>query len=447
MDSKTRMIKLHTDNPKLSTRLSIALAIVLFVVLIIATITAAISSYLEASELQDETLLSVGYLVGSGQVSVQYDRNIFKDDDVDDGVQVWEVGKNSSEGFKINPSIDPGFHTMNARKNIWRVLIVKDATTSATYAVAQKQSVNADLALKSAKNTALPLLGLLLLLPFLIYFVVRYCFKPLSDLSHSIESSDSLMPVNASNKDIPYEVKPFVTSIDALLQKNHEHIQRQRRFIADAAHELRTPITALSLEIENLTESKDEGTRQKREKSLFNSAERLQRLVNQLLDLARSQSVSDDECVTVELNELVKEQLSQLLVLADRKNIDIELTRSEPVSMFNSKNQLQHLIQNALSNAIKFTPENGAIEIEFYQENDKSVFRVSDNGPGATDADLARLAEPFYRSAEHATGTGAGLGLAICQEIAHNLGGELSFANRSTGGFEFMFKQRSIAKR
>jgi len=115
------MIKRNSDNPKLSSRLSISLTIVLLVVLIIATVTAAISSYLEARELQDETLLSVGYLVGSGQVSVQYDRNVFKDDDVDDGVQVWQVGDNSAEGFKIKPSINAGFHTMNARKNIWRV--------------------------------------------------------------------------------------------------------------------------------------------------------------------------------------------------------------------------------------------------------------------------------------------------------------------------------------
>jgi signal transduction histidine kinase len=436
------MIKLNNNNPKLSTRLSVSLAVVLLVVLIIATITAAISSYLEAREIQDETLLSVGYLVGSGQVSVQYDRNIFKDDDVDEGVQVWEVGNNSSEGFKIKPSISAGFHTMNARKNIWRVLIVKDADSNKTFAVAQKQSVNAELALKSAKNTALPLLGLLLLLPFLIYFVVRYCFKPLSDLSHSIESSDSLLPVNVTNKDIPYEVKPFVASIDALLKKNHEHIERQRRFIADAAHELRTPITALSLEIENLTESKDEDTRQKRQNSLFNSAERLQRLVNQLLDLARSQSVTNEEIETVDVNDLVKEQVSQLLVLADRKNIEIELARSEPVSMINSKGQLQHLIQNALSNAIKFTPDNGTVEIEIYQENGRDIFCVSDNGPGATTEDLARLAEPFYRSAEHATGTGAGLGLAICQEIATNLGGELSFGNGSKGGFKFVFTQK-----
>jgi len=158
--------------------------------------------------------------------------------------------------------------------------------------------------------------------------------------------------------------------------------------------------------------------------------------------LARSQSVTNEEIETVDVNDLVKEQVSQLLVLADRKNIEIELARSEPVSMINSKGQLQHLIQNALSNAIKFTPDNGTVEIEIYQENGRGIFCVSDNGPGATTEDLARLAEPFYRSAEHATGTGAGLGLAICQEIATNLGGELSFGNGSKGGFKFVFTQK-----
>ncbi len=435
------MMKSSTDNPKLSTRLSVSLALVLLVVLVIATVTAAITSYLEARELQDETLLSVGYLVGSGQVSVQYDRNVFKDDDVDDGVRVWQLGKDNTAGFYIKPTIKPGFHTISARKNLWRVLIVKDANDATTYAVVQKQSVSAELALKSATNTALPLLGLLLLLPFLIYFVVRYCFKPLTDLSQHIESSDTLLPIDISNKDIPHEIKPFVTSIDTLLKKNHEHIEQQRRFIADAAHELRTPITALSLEIENLTESKDESTRQQRQTSLFNSAERLQRLVNQLLDLARSQSVANEQFESVEINQLVKEQVSQLLVLADKKNLEIEVARNELVAMRNANDQLQHLIQNALSNAIKFTPDNGQIKIDIYQDNGAGVFRVTDTGPGATEDDLTRLSEPFYRSAENATGVGAGLGLAICQEIATNLGGQLSLSNHSDGGFEFRYMQ------
>jgi len=250
-----------------------------------------------------------------------------------------------------------------------------------------------------------------------------------------------LFPENLNNQSIPHEVKSFVSAIDTLLSKNHEHIERQRRFIADAAHELRTPITALSLQIENLDKAKDEATRQERQSLLFNSATRLQRLVSQLLDLARSQASGQTERHPVELNEVVRDQISNLIELADKKAIDISVTRNEPVVVLNAYDQLQHLIQNAISNAIKFSPQNGNIEIQLYAENKTGYFVVTDNGPGVSKEELARITEPFFRSSEHPTGTGAGLGLAICQEIAENLDGVLALSNVSPNGFEFKYSQ------
>jgi len=434
-------MKSRTRNPKLSTRLSITLALTLLLMLVVATIAAAASAYFEARDTQDETLLSVGYLVGSDQVSVQYNPRVFKDNDFDDGVRVWELGKKVDAGFKINPSIANGFHTMNARGNKWRVLIVNNTANKQRFAVVQKISVSTELAVKSATNTALPLLGLLLLVPILIYFIVRHSFKPLRLLRKRIDQSSSLHPQALSNQSIPFEVEPFVHSIENLLDKNHKYNKQQRRFIADAAHELRTPVTALSLEIENLEQAKDEATRHQRQSQLASSVDRLQRLISQLLDLARSQSSEQEPLNAVSLNDLVRSQVSQLFMLAETKNISIAVNRNEPVALLSSKSQLQHLVQNALSNAIKFTPENGNIDIDVYTENHQGVLLVQDDGPGVNKAALSRLAEPFFRSEEHATGTGAGLGLAICQEIADNLGGRLKLKNRSSGGFEFEYKQ------
>ena len=271
--------------------------------------------------------------------------------------------------------------------------------------------------------------------------MVRHSFRPLRRLSKKIEVSDSLQQRSFGDLAIPVEVRPFVSAIESLLQKNHEYNEKQRRFIADAAHELRTPITALSLEIENLQKAKDVATREHRQSLLSNSVDRMQRLVNQLLDLARSQSSESSQTHPVVLRDLIKEQLSQLIVLADNKEITISVTRSDSFELLNSKNQLQHLVQNAVSNAIKFSPEQGNIEIRIYRENDLGVFCVLDDGPGVGPEELSRILEPFFRSADHATGTGAGLGLAICQEISVNLGGALSLENRPAKGFRFRYSQ------
>ena len=461
MPSKMRLkqrSRQSASNPKLSQRLSVTLALTLLVVLVIATLAAAITAYLEAREFQDETLLSVGYLVGSDQVSVQYNRRLFRDNDYDDGVRVWEIDAGNDKGhsdFYIDPSIRDGFHTLDSRRMKWRVLIVSNATSGQRYAVVQKQSVSLELAMNSAANTALPLLGLLLLFPLLIYLVVRHSFKPLRVLSERIGLAEVSRPQSLSNQSIPHEVKPFVAAIDTLLEKNHQYNERQRRFVADAAHELRTPITALSLEIENLAQSRDDATRQQRQMALGHSVERLQRLVAQLLDLARSQATEQVDPVqlrAVALGDLVRDQLSGLIVLAERKSIELTVTRNETVEILDLNDQLQHLIQNALSNAIKFTPDNGNIDIEWYAEDGQAVLQVLDDGPGVPETDLKRICEPFFRSADNATGLGAGLGLAICHEIARHLGGTLELSNRakntnnsssepSARGFSFKYSQ------
>jgi len=180
------MIKRASGNPELSRRLAVALLITLIAVLILATGAAAVSSYLEASDNQDETLLSVANLLTSNQIDVQYDPALFKDSDYDDGVRVWEVGGNNRHGFNIKPNIKNGFHTIAAKRTLWRVLIVVRDSSDSRLAIVQKLSVSTEIAKKSAINTALPLLLLLLLIPLLVTWIVRHSFKPLNRLTHRI---------------------------------------------------------------------------------------------------------------------------------------------------------------------------------------------------------------------------------------------------------------------
>lgn len=429
-------------NPKLSGRLKRALLATLLAVLVLATLAAAISAYLEASDIQDETLLSVAKLIETNQIGARHDTELFDDDDLDDSaVSVWEMGRKNRLGLLIKKPLKKGFHTVHEEEDFWRVYVTRKNSSNQQYVVAQKSSVSAELALKSAVNTAIPLLLLFLLVPLLITLIVRHSFKPLNRLSNKVETSHSLKLDLASETEIPVEVLPFVSAIDSLLEKNEAYNDTQRRFIADAAHELRTPITALSLEIENVQSAKSEEIKTERQAALAKSVTRLQRLVNQLLDLARAQSSMENNKSTISFNELVKTQIAELYFLAEEKEIDLSVIRNEPVEVSDINYQLQHLIRNAISNAIKFAPVNGTVDVELYQENGNAVFCVIDNGPGVLPENLVKLHEPFYRPDVQTSTKGAGLGLAICHEIAMRLHGQLMLDNVMPTGFRFRYYQ------
>lgn len=442
MDGAQGMSDGSITNPKLSRRLKRALLATLLTVLVLATIAAAISAYLEASDIQDETLLSVAKLVETNQIGSQRDSEVFDDDHLDhSAVRVWETGRVGRHGFSIKKSLKSGFHTVHEEDAFWRIHVTRRDRSGKRYVVAQELSVSAEIALKSATNTAIPLLLLFLLVPLLITLIVRHSFKPLNELTDRVGASDSLKLDLANQKEIPFEVLPFVSAIDSLLEKNEAYNVRQRRFIADAAHELRTPITALSLEIENVQSAKSEAVRSERQAALGKSVARLQRLLNQLLDLARAQSIMEESKTVISFNELVKTQVADFYLLAEGKQIEISVSRNEPAQVADINNQLQHLVRNALSNAIKFTPVAGSIDIELFQKNGQVVFCVMDSGPGVKTEHLRKLHEPFYRPEGQASGKGAGLGLAICHEIAVHLQGELKLDNLSPTGFRFCYRQ------
>lgn len=437
---------LRTKHRRLSTRLAIILLLTLIAVMVFATVAAALTAYFEAGDIQDEILLSVAQLVETNQIQTLDSESLWRDHEYDDGVQVWQLGVNKRRVLPIKNNIKHGYHTVKGKGSLWRVYVTSNPESGNRYAISQKLSVKTEVALNSAANTALPLLGLLLFIPLIIYFVVRYSFRPLNQLSEKVSSNNSLALDLSNRTEIPVEVVPFVDSIDNLLHKNARYNQKQKRFIADAAHELRTPITALSLEIENLARARDDETRLTRQATIERSVDRLQRLVNQLLDLARVQSGGQNTKSIVSLNELVKNQIADFFVLAENKNIELIVEKNEPAYLEDVQNQLQHLIRNALSNAVKYTPDGGEIRVSVTTAREEVTFRVIDTGPGVDSKYISRLSEPFYRPVEHATSKGAGLGLAICHEIASTLNGVLSLTNLPQGGMQFLYTQTIASK-
>jgi len=428
-------------NPRLTRRLWKALLVTFSAVLVLATAAAGLTVYLAASDTQDETLQSIAHLAETNQIGAVTDDEVFDDDDFDDSaVRIWEFGTERRRGIRIARSLKNGFHTLHERNDFWRVYITRENRNGRRFIIAQKLSVSAELALNSAINTAVPLLLLFLSVPLLVTVIVRHGLKPLNLLANEVQSSESLRLGFASKDHIPVEVMPFVSAIEELLDKNASHNEQQRRFIADAAHELRTPIAALSIQIDNVRSSLNDGMREERQAALAVSIRRLQRLVTQLLDLARAQSTGERDEQIVSVNDEVRNQIGELYPLIDEKEINLTVSRNEPVTALDNNHQLQHLVRNALSNAIKFSPARSDIDVQVFAESGTAVFQVSDNGPGVAEDVLDKLRQPFYRPDGQASGQGAGLGLAICHEIALSLGGRLALHKRQPQGFRFRFE-------
>lgn len=436
------MTQTESNHPKLTRRLKRTLLITLLAVLVIATGTAAVTAYLEAIETQDETLLSVAQLVESNQMRAASDDDVFDDDDFDkSAVRVWELGGKSLKEINGKKTQGKGFQTILEGDDFWRIYLTEKDLNGKQFIVAQHLSVSAELAMNSAINTALPLLLLFLVVPLMVTWIVRHSFKPLNEAADKVVRSSSLQ-LNLSNRnDIPEELMPFVSAIDKLLEKNQSYNRQQRRFIADAAHELRTPITALSLQIENIQAATDADIKSKRQLQLTTSTARLQRLVSQLLDLARLQSNLERNEHPARFDELVKNQIADLYPLVENGQIQLDVLNNSALSVMDNNHQLQHLIRNALSNAIKYSPPESIVTISLYEDSGDALFEVIDQGPGVGTDEIENLLQPFYRPDDQASGSGAGLGLAICQEIANQLNGDIRLDNQKPAGFRFQYRQ------
>ena len=437
---------------------------------IIAGIVAGFSAFKQAKELQDNTLKEISILVRDGQLdlseftpkrekkrdSKEKRRHYNKDNDNDydddyeeseeeSTVIVHELGKSITLPG-ISASIPDGLRTIKLRNDEWRILAITQFDSQRRFIIAQPTELRDDIAWSSSKNSIVPIILLVLFLLIVIHIIIRRQFKSLNDLARSMDQQDGTELQKLSEKNIPLEITPFVNSINALMARVQQVMQKQKRFIADAAHELRTPITALSLQAENLKQAKNAADRDERQQQLHKGFSRLGNLVSQLLDLARLQSNQKSETQVISINDIVQNAIEDLYPLAEAKNIDLGMLRHEKnIMVMDQNDRLDQLIQNAIGNAIHYTPAKGKIDISLFVEGSKAVFLVEDNGIGIPEDELENVMQPFYRVLE-SDHKGNGLGLSISQEIAEILNGKILLTNRDGGGLSFRYEQAVVNK-
>lgn len=228
---------------------------------------------------------------------------------------------------------------------------------------------------------------------------------------------------------MPSEIQGFVTAINQLLQRTGENIRRQQRFIADAAHELRSPLTALSLQAERLTKLPQSDEAREQTGLILQSIQRNRHLLEQLLTHARAQGSETQRNLTdISLQAQFRRVLQELMPLALNKQQDIGVAVENDLRIRADDTEIYTLIKTFTDNAIRYTPAGGRIDIGFSETPTTLTIWVEDDGPGIPAAERSRVTDAFYRI----LGTeqqGTGLGLSIADAIAKRYGGKLILAD------------------
>ncbi|HIQ15012.1 MAG TPA: sensor histidine kinase [Leucothrix sp.] len=409
--------------------------------LVFVLVAGALSGWIvfkQAREQQDQTLLEIGMLIKSGKlkesISLHHDIN-------ENTVIINELGE--IQHIPIVPvKTTDGFHTMMLDGSQWRVLITTQSDSQRRFSIAQQTKQRDAIARSSSLSVLFPIIVLVGLMLLMINYIIKRQFRSLAKLTKELEQQEANKLFKLDAKNVPEEISPFVNSINSLLSRVSKTVQKQQRFIADAAHELRTPIAALSLQVDNLNKQLDHVERDERQKDLHKGLSRLRILVNQLLNLARLQSEDNTTNTKIIFNPLVHQAIESLFPLLEKSDIDLGIIKQdENLKVYDQQDRLSQLVYNSIDNAIRYSPKGGKIDISLYQDQDDLVYLVEDQGIGIPEEQLKQVMQPFYRVQE-CEQLGNGLGLAISQEIAQLLDGHIELSNRKNGGLRFSYRQK-----
>jgi two-component system sensor histidine kinase TctE len=267
----------------------------------------------------------------------------------------------------------------------------------------------------------------------LIYIAVSFGLRPLGRLRDQAEGYSLRELQRFDDTRVPGELRPLVVAFNRVLELLHDAALAQRRFVADAAHQMRTPVAGLLAHIELLQGESRAAPIATELSKLQRSAQSMAHSANQLLALARAEPLSSlqDERKPVALDQLVQEMVERHLERADQRGIDLG-AEAETVNVMGNPWLLEDLLSNLIDNALKYTPQGGRVTVRSGTDADRPFLEVEDDGPGIPESERVRVRERFYRS-PGSPDIGAGLGLSIVEEIARAHDGTLTIGNGGAG--------------
>lgn len=329
-----------------------------------------------------------------------------------------------------------GYHSVPLGHYHWRVFMLHDPLASKWILVAERDDVRGELVEKIAMRSLLPDLVGLPLLALLVWMAVGMGLLPLQQMVNFLKNRDpdNLAPLVLAP--LPSELEPMAASLNRLLQQVNVLLEREKRFLADAAHELRTPLAVLRIHAQNAVSAAIAEERDAALAQLIGGVDRATRVVTQLLILARLEPNAVQLAMqTFDLAAFVRQELADLIPLALERDqeLTLELDETADLLLRGDAPSLGILLQNLVGNALQYTPEGGCIQIALQGQGDSLLLSVQDSGPGVPQEQREQLFQRFYRQGP---GQGAGLGLSIVQRIVELHRGEISLHTAALGGLE-----------
>lgn len=374
-----------------------------------------------------------------------------RDDRIDAVVlQVWRRGQleyTDDDRTRLPAPAHDGFLDVTVAGQKWHTFALQRGER--TIQVGQAQDERWEALARVAVHLLWPLVAAVGALAVALWFGIGQALRPVRVLATELRDRDAdrLRPVSVAA--VPVEIEPLLTAVNDMLRRLDQSIGAQKRFVADAAHELRTPVMALMVQAQLADSAGNDRERLAAVGELRAGTERLARLAQQLLNMARIEPGSVPvQRREVDLAELAREVVMEHADAAERKQIDLGLVAREPVFVLGVKEHLGMLLRNLVDNALRYTPPGGRVDVCVRHSGEQlAALEVKDDGPGIPESERGRIFERFRRGPDQRE-SGTGLGLAIVKgiaeehaariEIAEGLGGKgvclrIAFARAERG--------------
>ena len=348
--------------------------------------------------------------------------------------QVW-----SEDGTLIYSSLEdigpplqvPGYHMVDWQDQVWHTYTVTRNLRTVQVAVSMADRDQSFTEL--LPWVLLPTGMLVLILGLLIHEAVTRSLRPLENLRRDIGDRKAAELHAVSTSDLPDEVVPLAHTLNQLLERLDHLLAGHRQFLADAAHELNTPLAAIKLQAQ-LARRAQGDDRVEAIDALDAGIERAIHLSAQLLQLARLEpDVREPERAPVQLDSIVRDAVIAFSAQADQRKSDLGLLHTDSVQVLGDGHALRVMLDNLIDNALRYAPEGARIDVSLRMEQDRAVLEVSDNGPGIAPSERDQVLERFVRLQPSST-PGSGLGLAIVREIAAQHEATLDLRETAGGG-------------
>lgn len=353
--------------------------------------------------------------------------------------QVWSINGQplihsaSAPAFAQPPSA-PGFSDLNHAGVGWHGFLLPDEKHGLLIWVGERDDVRQELVDRIVRHTLIPNLVGIVLLAVLVWLAIGWGLRPLQNMAQIIRGrhAESLEPLQLLP--LPKELEPMQAALNRLLFQIERVLQRERRFIGDAAHEMRTPLAILRIHVQNALEAKSDEQREQALQFLLGGVDRLTRVVNQLLTMARVEpEAARKNWQLVDIESVARQTLAELTPWMLGKGLELSFDAADGSYKTASDGQaISIALQNLVTNAANFSPSASEVAVQL-SDTQPGYYSLSvrDHGPGIDEENIERLFERFY---SRDNPNGAGLGLPIVEMIAKRLGGSIALENHADGG-------------